>query len=148
MAIFVLITCVRKKLSYKAKAIDMYTSSFFRMNLQYAQQFSPKNIFILSAKHGLLQLDEEIEPYDMTLNRMSESEQKAWALKVVFQLEEHCNLREDHFVILASKKYRQYLVPYLKSYEVPMAGFPIWKQYQFLRERLKGEQKGSPYKSD
>jgi hypothetical protein len=51
-------------------------------------------------------------------------------------------------VILASKKYRQYLVPFLKSYEVPMAGFPIWKQYQFLRERLKGEQNGSLYKSD
>jgi len=111
----------------------------------------PNELTICSAifsEEYIYQLDEEIEPYDMTLNRMSESEQKAWALKVVFQLEEHCNLREDHFVILASKKYRQYLVPYLKSYEVPMAGFPIWKQYQFLRERLKGEQKGSPYKSD
>ncbi|MGQ9552250.1 MAG: DUF6884 domain-containing protein [Candidatus Bathycorpusculaceae bacterium] len=139
MVTIVLISCVSKKLSHKTKARDLYVSPLFRMNLQYAQQFSPKRVFILSAKYGLVQLDEEIEPYDTTLNRMSAQERKSWASRVVSQLQEHCNLEKDHFVILAGQKYRQYLLPYLKSYEVPMADLPIGKQLQFLKEKTASE---------
>jgi len=139
MATIVLISCVSKKLPHKAKARDLYTSPLFRMNLKYAQQFSPQQIFILSAKYGLLQLDEEIEPYDVTLNEMSAPERRRWADKVVSQLQVHCDLEKDHFVILAGKKYRQYLLPHLKSYEVPLAGLRIGKQLEFLKERTRYE---------
>lgn len=139
MATIVLISCVSKKLSHKARARDLYVSPLFRMNLQYAQQFSPKRIFILSAKYGLVQLDEEIEPYDITLNRMSLREQKSWASNVASQLREYCDLDKDHFVILAGQKYRQYIVLDFKSYEVTMAGLPIGKQLQFLKEKTASE---------
>jgi len=139
MDIIVLISCVSKKLPYKAKAMDLYISPLFRMNLKYAQQFSPQKVFILSAKYGLVQLDEEIEPYDVTLNKMSVCERRNWAAKVVSQLQDHTDLKNDHFVILAGQKYRQYLLPHLKYYEVPLAGLPIGRQLQFLREETARE---------
>ncbi|MGK9370146.1 DUF6884 domain-containing protein [Melioribacter sp. Ez-97] len=133
MSTVVLISCVSKKLSHRAKARDLYVSPLFRMNLKYAQRFSPEQVFILSAKYGLVGLDEEIEPYDVTLNTMSVRERRSWAKKVVTQLREYCDLEKGHFVILAGQKYRQYLLPYLRSYEVPLAGLPIGKQLQFLK---------------
>ncbi len=139
MNTIVLISCVSKKLPYKARARDLYISRLFRMNLNYAQQFSPQKVFILSAKYGLVQLDEEIEPYDVTLNKMTARERRNWAAKVVSQLREHCDLENDHFVILAGQKYRQYLLPHLTSYEVPLAGLPIGKQLQFLKEKTASE---------
>lgn len=135
----VLISCVSKKLPYRAKARDLYTSPLFRMNLKYAEQFSPQKIFILSAKHGLVHLDEEIDPYDVTLNEMSASERKEWAARVVSQLRENADLENDHFVVLAGQKYRQYLLPYLRSYEVPLEGLKIGQQLQFLKEKTARE---------
>jgi len=142
MNTIVLISCVSREMPHRARARDLYVSPLFRMNLKYAQQFSPQKVFILSAKYGLVQLDEEIEPYDVTLNKMSARERRDWAAKVVRQLQEHCDLGSDHFVILAGQKYRQYLLPHLKSYEVPLAGLPILpigKQLQFLKEKTARE---------
>ena len=139
MNTIVLVSCVSKKLLHKARARDLYISPLFRMNLTYAQQFSPQKVFILSAKYGLVQLDEEIEPYDVTLNKMSARERRNWATKVVSQLQERSDLGNDHFVILAGQRYRQYLLPHLKSYEVPLDGLPIGKQLQVLKEKTARE---------
>jgi len=139
MSTVVLISCVSKKLPHKARARDLYVSPLFRMNLKYAQRFSPSRVFILSAKYGLVELDEVIEPYDVTLNNMSAGERRDWAAKVLSQLQEHCDLEKDHFVILAGQKYRQYLLSQLKSYEIPLAGLPIGKQLQFLKKETSRE---------
>ena len=139
MSTIVLISCVSKKLPYKAKAADLYISPLFRMNLQYAEQFAPSKIFILSAKYGLIDVDKEIEPYNLTLNNMTVKERKTWAAKVLSQLREHCSLIQDHFVFLAGQNYRQYLIPYLKSYEISLKGLTIGKQLQFLKEKTRNE---------
>jgi hypothetical protein len=131
----VLISCVSKKLLHPAKAQDLYTSPLFRLNLEYARKLKPDAIYILSAKHGLLALNSEIAPYDTTLNKLPSRQVQAWAHQVLRQLEEHENLSEDHFVLLAGQKYRKFLVPMLASYEVPMEGLTIGRQLRFLSER-------------
>jgi len=117
----------------------LYTSTLFRLSLQYARKLKPDCILILSAKYGLVGLDEEIEPYDMTLNKMTAAECKAWAGKVLEQLEKDFDLQHDHFIILAGKRYRQYLLPYLASYEIPLKGLPIGKQLQYLKRQVGDE---------
>ena len=67
----VLISCVSKKLPHPASAQDLYVSPLFRLNLQYARKLQPDAIYILSAKHGLLDLDTEVEPYDLSSLRSS-----------------------------------------------------------------------------
>ena len=131
----VLISCVSQKLPCRARARHLYISPLFKKNLAYAQRLNPDAIFVLSAKYGLVDLDQEIEPYDLTLNTMSADQIKTWAFRVLAQLSERADLSEDHFVFLAGQKYRKYLLPKLKSYEIPMKGLPIGKQLQFLTDQ-------------
>lgn len=114
-------------------------STLFKLNLQYARKLKPDAIFILSAKHGLLTLNDEIEPYNVTLNKMGANERKAWANKVIEQLQVHADLQHDHFIILAGERYRQYLLPHLASYEIPLKGLPIGKQLQYLKKQVHNE---------
>lgn len=78
------ISCVKKKRNYPCKAQEMYISDLFKKSLNYAKKHADK-VFILSAKYGLLNLDEMIFPYEKTLNGLSECEKKRWAYKVFKQ---------------------------------------------------------------
>lgn len=51
-------------------------------------------MYILSAKYGLLTLDQKISPYEKTLNTMSVADRKAWAEMVLSQLREHAILQD------------------------------------------------------
>ncbi len=101
-------------------------------NLRYAKRLEPDAIFILSAKYGLLDLDQVIEPYNLTLKTMKSSQIKEWADGVLEQLKKRADLQSDHFIFLAGDKYRKHLTPHLASYEVPLLGMSIGKQLQHL----------------
>ena len=135
MKTIVLISCVSQKLPHPAHAGELYTSPLFRKNLAYARSLHPDQIYILSAKYGLVALDQVIEPYDLTLNTMRSAEIKAWAERVLAQLGRVADLRGDHFIFLAGKKYRTYLLPHLAGYDIPMEGLGIGKQLRFLTVR-------------
>ena len=130
----VLISCVSKKRTQRSKARDLYISPLFKKNLQYALKLAPDQIFILSAKYGLVGLDEEIEPYNLTLNTMPSNAIKEWASGVILQLSEKADLHNDQFVFLAGVKYRKYLVPHLVHIEIPFEGLTIGRQLHKLSE--------------
>lgn len=131
----VLISCVSKKLDKKSTAEKIYTSSLFKKNLAYAKSLNPSGIFILSAKHGLLKLTDEIEPYDKTLNKMRVNERKEWSKLVVNQLKSVTDLKNDQFTFLAGFKYREYLLTELEQVKIPMQGLKIGKQLQWLTKQ-------------
>ena len=139
MAKVVLISCVSKKLRHKSKAQDLYISPLFKKNLQYAKSLNTDKIFILSAKYGLLRLNEKIEPYDKTLNKMRSNEIKEWANSVLNQLKKSTDLENDEFIFLAGNNYREFLLPHIKQYNIPMQGLSIGKQLQWLTKRNKNE---------
>lgn len=121
----VLISCVSQKLSHKARDEELYTSTLFKLNLQFAKKFNPAEIYILSAKYGLLDLNKKIDPYDITLNNMPARDRKSWAQRVLKQLHSRFDLKRCHFIILAGSRYRQFLLPEISSYEVPLEGLSI-----------------------
>jgi len=133
----VLISCVSKKQKKKAKAQDLYISPLFKFNLKYASSLNPNKIFILSAKYGLIELNKEIEPYELTLNKMSLEEIESWAGKVIEELKKVSNLQEDEFIFLAGEKYRKYLIPCINNCKIPLKGLGIGKQLKFLKENAK-----------
>jgi len=135
----ILISCVSKKLPYKSKAKDLYTSPLFRYNLKYAQSSNPDKIFILSAKYGLLELEQEIQPYNKTLNKTSTKEIKIWADSILNELQKVSDLNKDEFIFLAGERYRRYLIPHITHYKIPMKGLGIGRQLKWLKERLKNE---------
>ena len=65
---FVVIACSKGKLDHPAKAVELYTGSLFRSALPAARSLvDDEHIRICSAKHGLVRLDEVLEPYDTWL---------------------------------------------------------------------------------
>lgn len=60
----IVIPCGARKLDRRARAADMYVGSYHRACRRAAEALRPDRLLILSARHGLLGPDDEIEPYD------------------------------------------------------------------------------------
>ncbi|MET7860407.1 DUF6884 domain-containing protein [Streptomyces sp. NPDC005318] len=60
----VIIPCGSRKLDRPARAADMYVGSYHRACRKAADALQPDRLLILSARYGLLGLDDVIEPYD------------------------------------------------------------------------------------
>jgi cytoplasmic iron level regulating protein YaaA (DUF328/UPF0246 family) len=129
----VLISCVSQKLGRPAKARDLYTSTLFRSCLAFAESMNPDQIFILSAKYGLVEAEKVIEPYEETLNTKGVVDIKIWADRVFDRLQVTMNISDDEFIFLAGERYRRYLVPRLRHTKVPLEGLTIGRQLQFLK---------------
>ena len=136
MALIICISCVKSKRPRKSRAEDLYTSPLFRMSLQYAKSMNPDHILVLSAKHGVLALSDEVEPYEQTLKRMRKPERLAWADKVLAQLRRYADLDNDKLVFLAGVRYREHLIPHIRHSLVPMAGLAFGEQLQWLKQQL------------
>ena len=132
----VLISCVKTKLDHPAKAEDIYISDLFVKYLTFARKLKPDYIFILSAKYGLLKLNDRIAPYEKTLNQMPIYERRAWASGVVSELSKYANLNQDEFIILAGEKYREFLLPHMRNYRIPFEGLSFGNQLKALKRVL------------
>jgi hypothetical protein len=135
----VLIACSKSKKIKSSPAKNLYTSTLFKYSFQYASLLQPDEIFILSAKYGLLELDRIIDPYEITLGEFSVDKRKHWANIVIAELAKVADLRFDNFILLAGINYCQYLLPYLENYSRPMEGLSIGRQLQYLKKAVKGE---------
>ncbi|MFD6918894.1 DUF6884 domain-containing protein [Streptomyces sp. NPDC059944] len=60
----VVIPCGSRKLDRRAPAGDLYLGSYHRACRRAAEALEPGRLLILSARYGLLDLDDVIEPYD------------------------------------------------------------------------------------
>src|SRR5699024_5048348 len=97
----VLIACSSRKLDRSARARDLYQGTLFRASLDWAESQKPDEICILSAKYGLVDLEQVIEPYDLTLNALPIDRVRAWAERVFEQLGRRFDPAQDRFVFLA-----------------------------------------------
>lgn len=120
----------------------MYVSDWF-IKARKVAEASVDRWFILSAKYGLVNPDQMIAPYNQTLNKMPIVERRNWADKVFGQLTDAAP-DLTHLVVLAGKRYREFLIPHLKGkgirVTIPMEGLGIGKQLSWLKKQLlKGE---------
>lgn len=129
----VLISCVSKKLKHRAKAREIYISTLFKFNLKYAEKLKVDAIYILSAKYGLITLDEEVDTYDLTLNTMSSSEIRLWAENVIEQIKAITSIDDTEFIFLAGNNYRKNLLPFIKYSKIPLEGLRIGEQLKKLK---------------
>ncbi len=129
-----LLSCVGRKRSVPAPARDLYTSSWFRKARNYADS-TGQPWFVLSAKHGLVHPDQVVAPYDLTLNAIPKPGRCEWASRVLAQLGPHLD-GVDSVVILAGRRYREFLEPSLRGRGlavcVPMEGMRIGEQLRWL----------------
>jgi hypothetical protein len=142
----VLIACVSKKGDRKARAKDLYKSSLFKSSLAYAYKLNPDKIFILSALHHLIDLDKEIEPYNVTLSNvpkikrkiglkiLNTIEKKNWGEKIIEQLSKQTDLLNDHFIILAGQEYIKPIIDNISHLRNPLKGLRQGERVKFLNE--------------
>ena len=129
-----LVACASRKLRHAAPARDLYVSDLFAKSRRYAERHSAA-WFILSALHGLVDPDVVIEPYDQTLNDMPVAQRRAWARRVLDQLEPVVR-PGDSVIVLGGARYRDGIVPALRArgvhVAVPLEGLRIGEQLSFL----------------
>jgi hypothetical protein len=76
-----LISCSKSKGGHRDSARHMYTSPLYRKSVLLTEHWGI-SFSILSAKYGLLQPDEVIEPYELTLKGASRLKKIEWARSV------------------------------------------------------------------
>lgn len=134
----VFISCTKKKINKRCKVKELYTASaWFRKAYKYAVSLNPIYIYILSAKYGLLNENDIIEPYEKTLHGAKENEVKIWSAKVISQMKEKGINFEDKAIFLCGKNYRKYLIPKFTNYEAPISHLGIGAQMKWLEEHTK-----------
>ena len=137
-----LISCTKRKQGQRCRTSEMYSASdLFRKAYAYCTK-KYDNVAILSAKYGLLLPDEEIEPYNVTLNDMSIDQVKKWSDQVFEQFLVKIELRDLGKVYFhAGKRYRQYLIPMLEKMdiecEVPLRNLGIGEQLGWYKRQKK-----------
>ena len=115
----VFLSCVSEKEDHKCAAKDLYISPLFQKSYAYAQKLNPDHIYILSAKYFVVDLDEEISPYDVTLKDMNADEKREWVDNVLEKMDEKGIDRNEKTIFLAGHAYLDYLVEYFSDYSIP-----------------------------
>ena len=83
-----LLGCTAQKAAWREPAAFLYSRSpFFRKALEYAARTCDAAL-VLSAKHGVLELHEEVEPYDLALADVTGQAYRDWTARVDARLAE------------------------------------------------------------
>ncbi len=139
--------CGKSKLSRAAPARALYAPPkglLFKASLEVAEKLHPR-VHVLSAKYGLVALEQMLEPYELSIRQLTPEQQDAWGLSVVESLALNypgCLLELHAY---ASKPYlvpiRRHLPSGWKVVE-PMRGLEQGERLGWLkreRARLRGE---------
>jgi hypothetical protein len=135
MADIGLVGCSRRKLDHPAPARELYASPLFRLASRYCSAVCHR-WFVLSARHGLVDPEQIIEPYDVTLARLIQADREAWACRVVEQLRQRGLLGKGHrFLLHAGANYTDLLATRLGA-EQPLRGLTIGRRLAWYRRAL------------
>lgn len=131
-----ILTCGAAKQQVPAKAIDIYVGNVFRKKLAYIQAFYPDvDIYILSAKYGIIPADLVIEPYDQMVPLREDDFFREWSQMVTEQLQSFD--KTEDIVFLGNQHYYKPIDSYFvgKKY-APLLGLKPGYQLMKLTDEL------------
>lgn len=143
-----LVSCVKSKQSSPAPARELYTSALFR-GARRAVETTCEAWFVLSARHGLLDPDTVVEPYDDTLRTASRSRRRRWSREVLEQLRQQLDGLGDHvFELHAGRSYYDHgLASGLQeagaTVVIPTEGLPLGRKLAYYAERRENRAAGA-----
>ena len=126
-----IISCGSKKRDSICLAKDMYVGPLFKAALAYARARVPEsNIFIISAKYGILRLNDVISPYNekMGINGSITID------KISFQANQ-LGIVDQQITVLAGSAYTSFLRDVFEKFETPLAGLSLGYSIQFLKRK-------------
>ncbi len=143
MKTIALVPCSSKKKQTKKpiEAKDLYIGPFFKKALECAKSLRPDIIYILSAKHHLVELNQKLSNYDMKLSSKTK-DQKEWASIVLRQLEEKgIDLDYDKIFFLTGKKYYENILSEIGNHVIIGEGLPIGLKIQEFNRIINSQNK-------
>lgn len=148
VTVVALVACSKSKLDEPAAAGDLYTGQLFQAARAWSERYADRWL-ILSARYGLVGPNIWIEPYNLTLNAMSQSQRRGWANRVLDQWRYRQvtdrlpdpHVGETMVVFLAGAAYREHLVGTLRraGYVVvaPLQGLGYGQQVAWLQQHVR-----------
>ena len=134
----VFVGCGVTKMKKPCTAKKMYVGHYVQTCLAYARTFTTEdNIYILSAKYGVLPLDKVIEPYDKTLNKMSKKEKQDWRNMVIGQLNDMGINQDTPVIFICGKNYYSLFEDYFNNYTIGLPQQRILIQQHFMNEQIR-----------
>jgi cytoplasmic iron level regulating protein YaaA (DUF328/UPF0246 family) len=138
-----LVACSKQKIDVPkgtfVPARELYCASDWFRKASALAEYEADEWFILSAVYGLVDPDEMITTYDLTLYDEPVRRRRMWASAVIAELDDILD-PDDTVVILAGEKYREFIEPALEEagihVEVPMQGMQIGEQKSWLKKQL------------
>tara|TARA_R100000808_G_C2147411_1_gene155369 strand:- start:2009 stop:2434 length:426 start_codon:yes stop_codon:yes gene_type:complete len=135
------VACCGPKQSQATQARELYQSDLFKKSADYAD-LNFDAWLILSAEHGLINLQNEILPYDKTLT----GKDPKWSDMVLGQFLKFCatelstdEWEELELTFLTGKKYQQEILDVLKSkhpVNTPLMGKGIGEMKQWFKNQI------------
>lgn len=144
-----LVGCVKSKRAEPAAARDLYVSTLFAGRRAFVEKTCDQ-WYVLSAKHGLVDPNTVIEPYDVALAAHSTRERRQWARAVIEELQQRVgDLGAHQFEIHAGSRYRNFgLVEQIgaagASCEVPAEGLSQGDQLAFYQHGVRPPPRPEP----
>jgi hypothetical protein len=98
----IVIGCGRRKANLPAEAQDLYMSKRFRAARRLSEALDVPYL-ILSARHGIVAHREVLDPYDIDIKELGESEQRNWASASIRSLRQAVG--DAPVALLATRRY-------------------------------------------
>lgn len=108
-----LVACSAQKLDRAAPARELYCSPLFKKSLAYSERRCTV-VYVLSALHGLVPLDQRVNPYERRLG--GKHEREAWGRRQASSLIA-AHGREVDYLILAGADYAGPLATGLRTHD-------------------------------
>lgn len=137
MSGLVLVGCCGPKLGVRAPAKDLYQSQLFRLARAWAEEHGD-SWAVLSARHGVVAPETELDPYNQTIDRMTRRARAAWVASVVNGL---AKLGASELTFLAGRNYTRPVIEQLlangsayrpSKISEPLAGLGIGQRKAWL----------------
>ncbi|MCI0729664.1 MAG: hypothetical protein L0332_23530 [Chloroflexi bacterium] len=141
-----LIACCKSKQPGCRPAHELYTGTLFRAQLAFAREglgLAMNQIFILSARYGLIGAGQEIESYEASLAVMPGVARRVWLDRVWDSLRPRLIGRPVYVWLMAGKLYRAGLVERLRHHpnihrvNLAPAGLGLGGQTAYWRAQLR-----------
>lgn len=133
-----LVGCSGPKLGNAAPARQLYTSQLFRSTLALAEKRHDV-VYVISAKHELVALDQVIEPYNLTMSDVAKEWRVVWGLRVWGSVMHRHQGDDRQIFIYAGKDYVKPIVRagfHQATFHEPLAKMQIGQRLRWLREQL------------
>jgi hypothetical protein len=136
-----LVACGKNKSDIMCKGKDLYLGDLFKKSRKYVER-EHDEWRRLSALHHIIHPENEVEPYDYTLNSASKEVKKVWSEEVFKQISSEFNT-DIVIYLYAGSNYREFLQPLLEycgfKVLVPMKGLGIGQQLGWLKNQLESD---------